>query len=271
MIDSPVRGGRSEVRVDHCGGLDFGRNEPLTLRPTWPRLRPVKKNASTATTPAARLAEAIPASWRAVLAGAAADPSFAALAAFLEAECERGITVYPPRELVFNALALTPPAAARVVVLGQDPYHGPGQAQGLAFSVPDDVDAPPSLRNILRELQHDGPRHSLEPWARRGVLLLNTILTVEHGRAGSHRHRGWEPFTDAVIRVVAASPQPVVFLLWGQAAKEKRNLIVADRHVVHGAGHPSQLSYRYFKGRAGFAEANQALAARGMGPIDWSL
>jgi uracil-DNA glycosylase len=222
-------------------------------------------------TPASRLADAIPAPWRRLLSDAVADPGFAALAAFVEAE-RRRVDVYPPAELVFNALALTPPTAVRAVILGQDPYHGLGQAQGLAFSVPDDVKAPPSLRNILRELPYDGPRHSLEPWAQRGVLLLNTVLTVACGRAGSHSGRGCEPFTDAVIEAVNALPGPVVFLLWGRAARAKAGLIRGHRHIVHEAGHPSPLSYtRHFKGRAGFFETNDALAARGQAPVDWSL
>lgn len=225
----------------------------------------------TSSTPASWLADAIPASWRALLSDAVAEPGFASLAAFVEAERQR-VDVYPPAELVFNALALTHPEAIRAVILGQDPYHGPGQAQGLAFSVPENVKAPPSLRNILRELPYDGPRHSLEPWARRGVLLLNTVLTVERAKARSHSGKGWEPFTDAVIEAVNHLPGPIVFLLWGRAARAKARLIDGDRHIVHEAGHPSPLSYRrHFKGRAGFTQTNDALAARGRAPIDWSL
>jgi uracil-DNA glycosylase len=226
--------------------------------------------SATSDSPASRLADAIPAPWRALLADAVADAGFAALAAFVEAERQR-VDAYPPADLVFNALALTPPEAVRAVILGQDPYHGPGQAQGLAFSVPDEVKAPPSLRNILRELPNEGSPHSLEPWARRGVLLLNTVLTVERGKARSHSGKGWEPFTDAVIEAVNDLPGPIVFLLWGRAARAKARLIDRDRHIVHEAGHPSPLSYRHFKGRAGFTEANDALAARGRAPIDWSL
>lgn len=138
--------------------------------------------------------------------------------------------------------------------------------------MPDDVKAPPSLRNILRELSYDGPRRSLEPWARRGVLLLNTVLTVEGGRAGSHSGRGWEQFTDAVIRAVDEQPGPIAFLLWGRAARAKARLVDRDRHVVHEAGHPSPLSYRrHFEGRAGFTQVNDTLVARGQPPIDWSL
>ena len=225
----------------------------------------------TSRTPASRLAHAIPAPWQTLLSDAVADPGFVRLAAFVEAERQR-VDVYPPADLVFNALALTPPPAVRAVILGQDPYHGPGQAQGLAFSVPDEVKAPPSLRNILRELPYEGPHHSLEPWARRGVLLLNTVLTVERGSAGSHSGQGWEPFTDAIIEAVDALPGPIAFLLWGRAARAKARLIDGDRHIVHEAGHPSPFSYRrYFKGRAGFSDSNDALAARGQPPIDWSL
>jgi uracil-DNA glycosylase len=226
---------------------------------------------ATPTAPAARLATAIPGSWRDELAGAVADPTFSRLAAFLEAERAR-VSVYPSPERVFGALAMTPPNAVRAVILGQDPYHGAGQALGLAFSVPEDIPAPPSLRNILRELPIEPSRHSLEPWARRGVLLLNGVLTVEEGRAGSHRRKGWEPFTDAVISAVVAFPRPIVFLLWGRAARAKRRLIDGDRHIVIEAGHPSPYSYsRYFKGRAGFVEANEGLARLGQPTIDWSL
>lgn len=225
----------------------------------------------TAGDPVFELEAAVPGPWRAQLCGAIAHPGFAALAAFVAAE-RRRVDVYPPPNLVFHALALTPPQAVRAVILGQDPYHRPGQAQGLAFSVPDDVKAPPSLRNILGELSQEGPLHSLEPWARRGVLLLNTVLTVERGRPRSHVGRGWEAFTDAVIHSVDSLPGPIVFLLWGRAAREKAALIDRGRHVVHEAGHPSPYSYRrHFKGRAGFADTNDALTARGCTPLDWRL
>lgn len=219
---------------------------------------------------AAELAAQIPPAWRALLSGAIADPDFAALSAFVDAERRRA-DVYPPRDLVFLALARTPPESVRAVILGQDPYHGPGQAQGLAFSVPDDVKAPSSLRNILHELSYEGPRHTLEPWSRRGVLLLNTVPTVEGGKAGSHSGSGWEQLTDAVIQAVNDQQGPIAFLLWGRAARAKARLVDRDRHVVHEAGHPSALSYRQFKGRAGFAQVNEALMARGCPPIDWSL
>lgn len=227
-------------------------------------------SGATAATPTSRLAAAIPTSWRAELALALAAPTFEGLATFLETERAR-VPVYPPPELVFNALALTPPESVRAVIVGQDPYHRPGQAHGLAFSVPDDVPAPPSLRNILRELPDSTTTHSLEPWARRGVLLLNTVLTVEQGRAGSHQGMGWEPLTDAVIQAVGASCRPLAFFLWGKRARAKRRLIDSDHHVVIEAGHPSPLSYRYFRGRAGFQTANDALVRLGQPWIDWSL
>lgn len=228
------------------------------------------------TTAGERLASRIPTSRRAALARPVADPRFGALAAFLEAERER-VSVYPPPDLVLNALTLTPRERVRAVILGQDPYHEPRQAQGLAFSVPDDIAAPLSLRNILGELALNGPNHSLEPWARRGVLLLNTVLTVEHGKAGSHRNKGWEAFTDAIVATVAASVRPVAFLLWGRDARSKRDLIVGEHHIVHLAGHPASRPYPprpanlYFTGRAGFDEVNAALTAHGLPTIDWSL
>lgn len=184
-------------------------------------------------------------------------------------------TVFPPADRVFAALELTPVDSVRAVILGQDPYHGPGQAHGLAFSVPAGVALPPSLRNTFREL-HDDLGHpvpatgSLEPWARRGVLLLNTVLTVRQGEAGSHRGRGWERLTDALITAVSARHDPVVFLLWGNPARAKRPLIDTGRHTVIESAHPSPLSaHRGFLGSRPFSRANEALAAAGRAPIDW--
>lgn len=218
------------------------------------------------------LASRIPVSWRTLLETAITDPQFSALAEFIEEERQR-TTVYPPPEEVFAALRLTPPEAVRAVILGQDPYHGPGQAHGLAFSVPDGARRPPSLRNILAELP--GLKHvesgSLEPWARHGVLLLNTVLTVRRAAAGSHRTRGWELFTDTIVRVVDATRGPVVFLLWGRAARSKVSLIDRGRHIVIEAAHPSPYSVGGFRGRAGFLESNEELARRGAEAIDWSL
>ncbi|MCU1393392.1 MAG: Uracil-DNA glycosylase [Ilumatobacteraceae bacterium] len=186
-------------------------------------------------------------------------------------------TVYPPHPEVFAAIHLTPYADTRVMILGQDPYHGPNQAHGLCFSVRRGVAVPPSLMNIHKELQSDlgyaPPRHgNLEHWATQGVLLLNTTLTVRAGQAGSHQGKGWETFTDEVIRVVDAKTDPVVFILWGASARKKKALIDAGRHVVIESAHPSPLSaHNGFFGSRPFSRANEALVARGRQPVDWRL
>jgi uracil-DNA glycosylase len=217
-------------------------------------------------------------SWEGPLADALACPGMAALHAFLEAEARAGKAVFPPAEDRFRALALTPLDAVRVVILGQDPYHGPGQAHGLSFSVRPGVKVPPSLVNIFKELHADlgiapAGHGFLEHWAKAGVLLLNTALSVESGRAGSHRGRGWEAFTDAVIRVVAAKREPVVFLLWGAHAQAKAAFVADDGpHLVLTAPHPSPLSaYKGWFGSRPFSQANAFLAAHGRAPIDWAL
>jgi uracil-DNA glycosylase len=185
--------------------------------------------------------------------------------------------VYPPPEDVFAALHLTPYASVKVLILGQDPYHGPRQAHGLCFSVRPGVTPPPSLVNIHKELQDDldcpPPGHgSLEHWARQGVLLLNATLTVRAGQAGSHQGKGWETFTDEVIRVVSAKPETVVFVLWGGYARRKRPLVDTSRHVVIESAHPSPLSaHNGFFGSRPFSRANAALVAAGRDPIDWCL
>lgn len=222
----------------------------------------------------------IPADWRAALAPEIGAPSFRDLVEFVVDERARADTaIYPPESKVFTALWLTPLASVRAVILGQDPYHGEKQAHGLAFSVPVGVTAPPSLRNILAELGTDlqlpgQTGGSLEPWARHGVLLLNTVMTVSQGSANSHKEKGWEPFTDAIIRVVAAKQAPVAFLLWGRAAQRKRGLI-NGRHVVITASHPSPFSATRgqtpFRTSRPFSAANAQLAALGQPPIDWSL
>jgi uracil-DNA glycosylase len=224
--------------------------------------------------------EAIPGAWRDVLADAIAAPSFGDLEAFVAAERVRPDTeIYPAPGDVFAALRLTPPEGIRAVILGQDPYHGPGEAHGLCFSVRPGSKIPPSLRIILHELSEDlarplPPDGTLETWARNGVLLLNTVLTVRRDEAFSHRGRGWEPFTDAVIRVAAARPEPVAFLLWGASAQAKRDLI-GDGHVVLASNHPSPLSANNppipFRGSRPFSTANARLAALGRPPIDWRL
>jgi uracil-DNA glycosylase len=216
-------------------------------------------------------------SWREPLAGEFASPHMAALKAFLTAEKAAGKPIFPKGSEWFRALDLTPLDQVRVVILGQDPYHGPGQAHGLAFSVRPGVRVPPSLVNIYKELQADlgipPARHGfLEHWARQGVLLLNTSLTVEQGQAASHQGRGWERFTDAVIRLVAEREQPCAFLLWGSHAQKKAAFVDATRHLVLKAPHPSPLSaHNGFFGCRHFSRTNQWLAQQGSAPIDWAL
>jgi uracil-DNA glycosylase len=216
-------------------------------------------------------------SWRTPLAGEFASPSMAALKAFLLAEKAAGKAIFPKGSEWFRALDLTPLDHVRVVILGQDPYHGPGQAHGLAFSVRPGVRVPPSLVNIYKELQSDlgiaPARHGfLEHWARQGVLLLNTSLTVEQGLAASHKGRGWEEFTDAVIRLVALRAQPCAFLLWGSHAQKKAGFVDASRHLVLKAPHPSPLSaHSGFLGCRHFSRTNAWLEAQGLPPIDWAL
>ena len=215
-------------------------------------------------------------SWDRVLAEDFASESYQALRAFLKEEY-RAHTVYPGMYDIFNALKATPYEDVRVLLLGQDPYHGPGQAHGLAFSVKPGVDVPPSLQNIYKELHSDlgcaiPETGCLLPWARQGVLLLNTALTVRAGQANSHRGQGWEVFTDSVIRHLNDRPQPLVFLLWGGNAKAKRNLITAPQHLVLQAAHPSPLSaYNGFFGCRHFSKTNEFLTQHGMAPVDWQI
>ncbi|AXJ95137.1 MULTISPECIES: uracil-DNA glycosylase [unclassified Sphingomonas] len=221
------------------------------------------------------------ASWLAPLRAEFDSPYMAALRQFLKAEKAAGKRIFPHSDDWFRALELTPLDAVRVVILGQDPYHGAGQAHGLCFSVRPGVKPPPSLVNIYKEMHDDlgiAPvRHGfLEPWARQGVLLLNSVLTVEEARAAAHRERGWEKFTDAIVRLVAAKDDPVVFMLWGSYA-QKKAAFVADvarggRHLVLKAPHPSPLSaHTGWFGSGHFSKANAFLAAHGRGRIDWAL
>src|SRR3954447_11918457 len=220
-------------------------------------------------------------SWLERLSGEFAQPYMAELKRFLVTERERGKRIFPKGVEWFRALDLTPLEQVRVVILGQDPYHGPGQAHGLCFSVQPGIQPPPSLVNIYKELESDlgvrPARHGfLDHWAKQGVLLLNSVLTVETGRAASHRERGWERFTDAVIRVVAARPDPVVFMLWGSYAQKKaafvRSVEQGGHHLVLKAPHPSPLSaHSGFFGCRHFSKANQFLVSRGLEPIDWAL
>ena len=216
-------------------------------------------------------------SWLEPLSGEFAQPYMADLKRFLAGEREAGRRIFPRAANWFRALDLTPLDKVRVVILGQDPYHGEGQAHGLCFSVPDGVRPPPSLVNIFKELQADlgirpSPHGFLEHWAQQGVLLLNSVLTVEMGRAASHQNRGWERFTDAVIRAVNAKPEPVVFMLWGSYAQKKAAFVDQSRHLVLKAPHPSPLSaHSGFFGCRHFSKANAFLEAHGQYPIDWAL
>ncbi|HVK02181.1 MAG TPA: uracil-DNA glycosylase [Armatimonadaceae bacterium] len=219
----------------------------------------------------------LPESWRRVLAPEFEKPYFKELTRFVDAEREAH-AVFPPEADVFNALRLTPYEQVRVFVVGQDPYHDDGQAHGLAFSVRPGVRFPPSLVNIFKELKSDvgvePPKNdgSLEPWARQGVLLLNTVLTVRAHQPASHKGRGWETFTDAVLKAVNDKPDPVVFVLWGGHAQKKLPLIDAEKHAVLASAHPSPLSARSgFFGSKPFSKINAALEANGTPPIDWSL
>lgn len=201
----------------------------------------------------------------------------AKLRRFLLEEKRRGARIFPPGNLIFNALNSTPLDNVQVVILGQDPYHGPGQAHGLSFSVPRGVPVPPSLQNIYKELESDlglaPPAHGdLSSWARQGVLLLNAVLTVEAHKAGSHQNQGWEQFTDRVVSVVNDNRVGVVFMLWGSYAQKKGAFIDRNRHLVLTAPHPSPLSvYRGFSGCRHFSQCNGYLQSNGRKPVDWRV
>jgi uracil-DNA glycosylase len=214
--------------------------------------------------------------WNPILRAEFAKPYWGELLQFVAAE-RAAHEVFPPGEEVFTALHLTSFAAVKVLILGQDPYHGPGQAHGLAFSVRDGVRVPPSLVNIYQEMASDlglarPPSGNLERWAQQGVLLLNTSLTVRSGEAASHQRKGWETFTDEVIHAVNRKTDRVVFILWGASARKKKAFIDESRHVVIESPHPSPLSaHRGFFGSRPFSRANDALLAAGRDPVDWSL
>lgn len=226
------------------------------------------------------LADAIPASWRAALEPVLTSVEAQRLSTWLLAEEAAGRTIFPPQGQRLRALELTPLDAVKVVILGQDPYHGPGQAHGLSFSVPPGVRQPPSLVNICKELEADlriarPGRGNLESWARQGVLLLNTVLTVEAGLAGSHQGQGWEAITDAVVAAVASRAEPCVFILWGSHAQKKALHIPGlgnGPHLLLQSVHPSPLSaYRGFFGSRPFSSANAFLEQHGRGVVDWRL
>ena len=216
-------------------------------------------------------------SWLSELQGEFEQPYMQQLRAFLQQEKAAGKTVFPPGALVFNALNSTPLDQVRVVIIGQDPYHGPGQAHGLSFSVPPGVRTPPSLQNIFKEIHRDlglpiPPHGCLQSWAEQGVLLLNAVLTVEQAQAGSHAKRGWERFTSRVIEIINARREHCVFLLWGSYAQRKGEQIDRQRHCVLTSVHPSPLSaHRGFIGNGHFSAANRYLVEHGLTPIDWSL
>jgi len=214
-------------------------------------------------------------SWQAQLSDQFEQPYWCTLGSFLAKERE-AYAVYPPEAEVFRAFELTPFPAVKVLLLGQDPYHGEGQAHGLSFSVPPGVKPPPSLANLYKELQEDlglqPPAHGcLDAWARRGVLLLNTVLTVRADEANSHRGKGWEQLTDCVIERVNAKPEKVVFLLLGASAHKKAKLVDRTRHAVVACAHPSPLSVQKFRGSRPFSAVNRELEAAGQEPIDWRL
>ena len=216
-------------------------------------------------------------SWKAPLQSEFDAPYMAALKEFLVGERAKGKRIFPKGSEWFHALDVTPLENVRVVILGQDPYHGEGQAHGLCFSVKPGVRPPPSLINIHKEMKSDlglepPPHGNLEAWARQGVLLLNSVLTVEAGLAGSHQGKGWERFTDAVIRLVNDLQHPVVFILWGSYAQKKAAFVDRRRHLVLASAHPSPLSaHNGFFGSKPFSKANEFLVAQGEKPIEWDL
>ena len=214
--------------------------------------------------------------WAKALEGEFRKPYYRDLYNFVKSEYSR-VPVYPASDDIFNALHFTPLANVKAVILGQDPYHEPGQAHGLCFSVKKGTEIPPSLVNIYKELEDDlgikpASHGCLEDWAKQGVLLLNTILTVQAHRAMSHSGKGWEQFTDAIIKAVDEKPEPVVFLLFGRPAQEKKKLLHNPNHLIIETPHPSPLSaYRGFFGSKPFSRANEYLKANGVEPIDWRI
>jgi uracil-DNA glycosylase len=218
-------------------------------------------------------------SWEYALENELKEPYLASLAAFIEKERQQGIPVYPPKEQIFNAFFKTPFDKVQVLIMGQDPYHGPGQAHGLAFSVPMGVPPPPSLKNIYKELSSDlgfiDPAHGcLIPWTEQGVLLLNATLTVREAQAMSHHGKGWERFTDAVVRKLAERVDPVIFVLWGKNAQDKCRFLdqMSKNHYILKSPHPSPLSaYQGFFGCKHFSQINELLIRQKKQPINWQL
>ena len=219
---------------------------------------------------------AIEKSWKEALQSEFEKPYFARLVSYLHEEKAAGRRIYPPGSRIFRAFDLTPLDKVKVVILGQDPYHNPGQAMGLSFSVPDGVPAPPSLKNIFKEIESElgikmSGRPNLEPWAEQGVLLLNAVLTVRENQPTSHSNIGWQEFTDAVIRCISDRCNGVVFLLWGSFARSKRDLIDTSRHFVLEAAHPSPLARGAFFGCGHFRQTNEILEKEHKTPVNWQL
>lgn len=216
-------------------------------------------------------------SWKEALKPEFNKPYFQQIALHIKTEKSQGKTIYPPGSLIFNAFEKTPFDKVKVVILGQDPYHGPGQAHGLSFSVPERIPPPPSLLNIFKEIETDlgvtPPRTgNLEHWARQGVMLLNASLTVRANEPMSHSKIGWAEFTDTVIRKISSQRKHVVFLLWGKFAREKKVLIDSGKHLILEAAHPSPLSaHNGFFGCRHFSKTNEYLASKGIDPIDWKI
>jgi uracil-DNA glycosylase len=214
--------------------------------------------------------------WKSVLKEEFDKPYFAELAGFIKKEIREGKQIYPPGKLIFNAFEKTPFDKVKVVILGQDPYHGEGQAHGLSFSVPAGIRQPPSLVNIFKEIKNDlgigPPQHgNLESWAAQGVFLLNAILTVRKGEAASHSKAGWAYFTDAVIKKISEHKSGVIFLLWGSFARQKKLLIDTGKHFVLESAHPSPLSAVSFFGCKHFSETNKILKQQGLTEIEWEI
>lgn len=218
----------------------------------------------------------IEASWKEALKEEFEQPYFQAIVTFLKAEKAAGKVIFPPGGLIFNAFDTTPFEQVKVVILGQDPYHNPGEAMGLCFSVPKGVRVPPSLQNIYKELESDLganiPNHGdLTKWAKQGVFLLNAMLTVEKNQAASHQKIGWQTFTDAVIRKLSEQREHLVFLLWGGFARKKGALIDMGKHLILEAAHPSPLAGNAFQGCRHFSKTNEYLVSNGQIPIDWQI
>lgn len=218
----------------------------------------------------------IEASWKEALQEEFEQPYFQSIAAELKKELSEGKTIYPPGQLIFNAFNCTPFDQVKVVILGQDPYHNPGEAMGLCFSVPQGIRIPPSLQNMYKELQADlgiaPPNHGdLTQWTKQGIFLLNAMLTVEKNKAGSHQKIGWQTFTDRVIQRLSEQREGLVFLLWGNFARKKATLIDKEKHCILEAAHPSPLAQGAFFGCRHFSKANAYLQAHGKSPVDWRL